>query len=145
MGDAHLALRTVEDEPPGGLGHGASEALGVAALAHLGHGREVLRRAFDVAVDEGLEVVEHPALGLLLEPAYHPQVDEADLEAVVGGEDEQVARVQVGVEEAVLIEHADDGSRAQVDDALALGIGQGLRALRTGAEPVEKRHRQHVF
>ena len=43
------------------------------------------------------------------------------------GEDEQVARVQVGVEEAVLEEHADDRRGAQVDQPVALLLGQLLR------------------
>ena len=41
------------------------------------------------------------------------------------GEDQQVARVQVGVEEAVLEEHADDARGAQVDQPVALLVASG--------------------
>ncbi len=52
----------------------------------------------------------------------HAEVDEADLGS---GQDHQVARVEVGVEEAVLVEHADDCRGADVDQTPTLLGGQG--------------------
>ena len=52
--------------------------------------------------------------------------------------------MQVGVEEAVLVEHPDDGLRADLGEVPPLLLGQLLRLRGVGVHPVEELHRQHA-
>ena len=119
----------------------AAEARRVAAAQRLRHQRQVARRVLRVAGDQAEVVVHQRAPQLLGEAPDHAEVDEADPRP---GQDDQVAGVEVGVEEAVLVEHADDRRGAEVEELVALRVGERQGGGRAGLVAAQELHAQHV-
>ncbi len=57
-------------------------------------------------------------------------------------QDEQVGRVEIGVEETVLVEHADDRLGAEIDQPLSLFGREQPHPLVVRSHPVEELHAQ---
>jgi hypothetical protein len=112
----------------------AAEAGRIGAGAGLGDRGQRAGGALGVAHDEAEVVVEEAALEVAVEPPDHAQVDEGALRP---RQHQEVARVEVGVEEAVAVEHADDRFGAELDQAPPVLLAQLAGARLGGLDPVD--------
>jgi hypothetical protein len=128
----------VRDGPP--------KSLRVAALSHSRHVEKVAGRIFHVPPHEGVVVVQHAPPDVGPEAPDHPEINESNLEVLgpIAGQNLQVARVQIGVEESVFVQHPDDRRGAEIDYTLPLGLTQLAHGLRTGPHAAQVLHREHI-
>lgn len=134
-------LGGVAPEAAGDVGDLAGEALRVRLRPRLRDAGQVARGGLRFADHQAVEVEEQVAPQVLVEAPDLAEVDEADARA---GHHEEVPRMQVGVEEAVAVEHPDDGARAEVDDVRAVRGRELLRLGGSGLVAAQELHAQQV-
>ncbi len=134
---AHIAREPLLDR----LADGGTEPGGVGARSRRREPQEPVGNRVVVAVDERPEDESHPSPRPPVEPTEHAEVEEGD---AVTRQEEEVARVRIGVEEAVDEDLPYHRVRRDAQERFGVESRRAQLVRRRRAQPLDKLHRQHA-